>query len=170
MNLWSLFSVICGFEIIGDRVRLYVDSPKPAPNFDRERGERSCLFYLFAGDDAVAVIDWLNKHRAFQVLRVAPPFTAKLGASALLAAADWHAGDGSALCLLARTRVIANDAHRDRLRREVRHLLSMVLENPVRGGDFEVLQTLEDGINAAPLGVELATAAEVVDQFFGTTE
>lgn len=168
MNFWNLFTRVCGYEVIGDRVRLYVDSPKPAPNFDRERGERSCLFYLYAGREAEAVIEWLNKHRAFQVLRVAPLFTAKLGASALLVAADWHAGEGSALYLLARTRMIANDAHRDRLRREVRHLLSMVLENPVRDGEFEALQTLEDGINAAPLGVELATAAEVVDHFFGT--
>jgi hypothetical protein len=170
MNLWSLFSVICGFEVIGDRVRLYVNSPKPAPNFDRVRGERSCLFYLFAGDDATAIIDWLNKHRAWQVLRVPPPFTTKLGASALLAAADWHAGEGSALCLLAHTRVIADDAHRERLRREVRHLLSMVLENPVRDGEFETLRTLEDAINAAPLGVELATSAEVVNEFFGATD
>jgi hypothetical protein len=170
MDLWRLFPMICGYEIAGDRVRLYVDSPTPLPLFTRERGVHSCLFYLFAGDDAATIIEWLDKYRAWQVLRVAPPFTARLGAGALLTAADWHAGEGSALWLLARTRVIADDAHRDRLRREVRHLLELVLENPLHAGEFESLRTLEDAINAAPLAVELATAAEVVDHFFGATE
>jgi hypothetical protein len=69
---------------------------------------------------------------------------------------------------LARTRMIADDSHRERLRLDVRLLIEMVLENPVRDGEFEELQTLEDAINAAPHGVELATTGEVVDGFFGS--
>jgi hypothetical protein len=49
----------------------------------------------------------------------------------------------------------------------VRLLLAMVLENPVREGEFEDLQFLEDVINSAPAGNELATPAQVVDAFFG---
>jgi hypothetical protein len=44
----------------------------------------------------------------------------------------------------------------------------MVLGNPGRDTEFEELQTLEDAINTAPLGVELATTAEVVHRFFGS--
>jgi hypothetical protein len=71
------------------------------------------------------------------------------------------------LCL-ARTRMIADETHRDRLQCEVRLLIEMVLENPVRDNEFEELQTLEDAINTAPVGVELATTAEIVDCFFGS--
>lgn len=167
MNLWETFPLVCGYEVIGDQVRLYLDSPTPVPDFTRERGVRSPLFRLYSGRDAEAVVEWLAKNRAWQVLRVAPPFTPELGVRAVLTASEWHGGEGSALCGFARTRVVADDAHRGRMRREVRHLIGMVLENPVRDGEFDQLQTLEDAINAAPLGVELATTGEVVDRFFG---
>lgn len=68
---------------------------------------------------------------------------------------------------LDRSRKIADAAHRERLQREVRLLIEMVLDNPVRDGEFGELQELEDAINAAPLGIELATAAELVDGFSG---
>jgi hypothetical protein len=48
MNLWELFPSICGYERIGDQVRLYVDGPKPQPNFTRRRGVRTAVFRLYA--------------------------------------------------------------------------------------------------------------------------
>lgn len=168
MDLWKVFPLVAGYERIGDEVRLYVEGPTPQPSFTRQRGKRTPLFHLYSGDDAVEVMAWLDRNRAWQVMRVTPPYTPTLGVRAVLLASNWHGGGGSALLALARTRRIADDAHRERLRQEVRLLIEMTLENPVRDGEFTELQTLEDGINAAPLGVELATAAEVVDGFFGS--
>lgn len=169
MNLWAVFPTICGYERVGrDQLRLYVESVTPQPNFSRQRGERSPLFHLYAGADAHAVLSWLDRNRAWQCLRVPPVFTTDLGVRAVLSAADWNSGEGSALFTLARTRVIESADHRQRLQREVRLLIEMVLENPVRPGEFWELQALEDAINAAPLGVELAATAEVVNAFFGS--
>jgi hypothetical protein len=168
MNLWDIFPSICGFERVGDQVRLYVDGPTPTPSFTRRRGVRTPLFHLYAGRDAEEIVEWLDRNRAWQVMRVPPPYTPELGVRAVLLAANWLGGSGSAMFGLARARLIADDAHRERLRQEVRLLVEMVIENAVRDGEFEELQTLEDAINAAPLGVELATAAEVVDGFFST--
>lgn len=168
MNPWKIFPSICGYERIGDQVRLYVDGPRPQPSFTRRRGVRTALFRLFAGRDAQDILAWLDRNRAWQVLRVPPPYCPELGVRAVMLASNWHAGSGSAMLGLARTRKIADDAHRERLRHEVRLLIEMVLENPVRDGEFGDLQDLEDAINAAPLGVELATAAELVDGFSGT--
>lgn len=168
MNLWETFPLIVGYELIGDRVKLYVEGPTPVPSFTRRRGVRTPLFHLHAGRDAEEIMEWLDVNRAWQVMRVPPPYTTELGVRAVLLAANWHGGSGSAMLALARTRAIADDAHRERLRHEVRLLVEMALENPVRDGEFAELQTLEDAINTAPLSVELATAAEVVDGFFGT--
>lgn len=168
MDMWKVFPLIVGYEVVGNEVRLYVDGPTPQPSFTRQRGKRTPLFHLYAGRDAEAVLAWLDRNRAWQVMRVPPPFTRELGVRAVLLASDWHGGFGSSLLALARTRMIADDAHRERLQREVRLLIEMVLENPVRDGEFAELQTLEDALNVAPLGVELATTAEVVDGFFGT--
>jgi hypothetical protein len=166
MNLSQVFPLICGYERIGDQVKLYVDGPKPQPSFVRRRGVRTSLFHLYAGGDAEAVLAWLDRHRAWQVLRVPPPYSPELGVRAVLLATDWRGG--SAMLGLARTRKIADDTHRERLQNEVRLLIDMVLENPVRDGEFAELQTLEDATNTAPLGVELATPAEIVGGCFGT--
>ena len=166
MNLWKIFPSICGYERIGDQVRLYVDGPTPQPNFTRRRGVRTALFRLHAGRDAEDILAWLDRNRAWQVMRVSPPYSPELGIRAVLLATDWRGG--SAMLDLARSRKIADAAHRERLQREVRLLIEMVLDNPVRDGEFGELQELEDAINAAPLGIELATAAELVDGFSGT--
>lgn len=168
MNLWDIFPLIVGYERVGDQVRLYVDGPTPEPSFTRRRGVRTPLFRLYSGQDAQDILAWLGQYRAWQVLRVPPPFSSEQGVRAVLLASNWHGGFGSAMFRLARTRMIADDAHRERLQFDVRLLIEMVLENPVRDGEFEELQTLEDAINTAPLGVELATTAEVVDGFFGS--
>jgi hypothetical protein len=167
MNFDAMFPFLSGYEHLGDRTRLYVDGPKPTPRFDRVRGVRTPLFRLLAGEDAQAVRVWLASNRAWQCLRVPPAFCRERGIRAVLIADDWHSGDGTALNQLARTRRVAGLAHRERLQREVRWLIGSVLENPVRDGEFEELQLLEEVIHTAPLGVELATSGELVDTFFG---
>lgn len=168
MQLWDLFMRVCGYERVGDQLRLYVDSPKPVPSVNRERGVRSVLFYLFAGEDAQAVLKWLDVNKAWQCMRVAPTLTPDRAVSAVLLADNWHGGEGSGLLRLARTRIIADATHREQLRREVRLLIGMVIENPVRRGELQELQLVEDVANTAPLGVELCSTAEVVDAHFGT--
>jgi hypothetical protein len=168
MNWWSVFPFVCGYECVGDQVRLYVDGPTPTPSFDRRQGVRTSLFRLYSGQDAESILMWLAQNRAWQVLRVPPPFTSEPGVRAILAASEWHGGEGSALALLARTRMIVSDDHRHRLQREVSLLIGSVLENPVRDGEFQELQGIEDVINAAPTGVELASTSEVMNAYFGS--
>jgi len=168
MNLWDTFATVCGYEVVGDQLRLYLDSPTPARSYTRERGVRSHLFRLLAADDARAALAWLDRNKAWQCLRVPPPLTPERAVRAVLLADNWHAGERSGLLRLARTRVVADDAHREELRREVRLLIGMVLENPVRSGELQELRLVEDVTNTAPLGVELCGTAQVVDAFFGT--
>jgi hypothetical protein len=168
MNWWSVFPFVCGYECVGDQVRLYVDGPSPTLSFTRQQGVRTPLFRLYSGQDAESILKWLALNRAWQVLRVPPPFTPERGVRAILAASEWCCGEGSALALLARTRMIVSDDHRHRLQQEVSLLIGSILENPVRDGEFQELQGIEDVVNAAPTGVELATSAEVVDAYFGS--
>jgi len=168
MNLWDTFATVCGYEVVGDQLRLYLDSPTPARSYTRERGVRSHLFRLLTADDARAALAWLDRNKAWQCLRVPPPLTPERAVRAVLLADNWHAGERSGLLRLARTRVVADDAHREELRREVRLLIGMVLENPVRSGELQELRLVEDVTNTAPLGVELCGTAQVVDAFFGT--
>lgn len=167
MNFEAVFPFVSGYEHLGDVTRLYVDGPRPTASFTRRRGTRTPLFHLLAGEDAQAVRVWLTKFRAWQVLRVPSPHTPERGVRAVLIAEDWHSGETSALCQLARNRRVANPAHRERLQGEVRWLIESVLENPVRGGEFDELRLLEDVILTAPVGVELASSGELVDAFFG---
>lgn len=168
MDLWKVFPTICGFEQVGpDQLRLYVDSPDPVPRFDRPRGTRSDLFRLYSGEDARAILAWLSRNKAWQALRVPPPLTPERGVRAVLAASDWHGGEASALFAFARGRTVADDAHRRRLQAEVRLLIGSVIENPVRAGELQELQAIEDAVNAAPVGAEVCTSAEVVTAFFG---
>lgn len=167
MNWVNVLACSCGYERVGEQVRVYVESAEPQPSFNRQRGARSALFHLYAGRDAEALLAWLARNRAWQSLRVAPEYRPEWGARAILLASDWNSGEASGLFRFATTRAIHDYSHRQQLQREVRLLLAMVLENPVREGEFEDLQFLEDVIDTAPVGSELATPSQVVDTFFG---
>jgi hypothetical protein len=166
MDWWRIFPFVCGYERINGQVRLYVEEPTPTASFDRQMGVRSPLFRLYSGRDAESILMWLSNNKAWQVLRIPQPLPPQTGVRAVLVASDWNAGEGSALFAFARDRVIADDAHRHRLQREVRVLISSVIENPVRDGELQDLQAVEDPVNVAPLGVEVATTAEVVSASF----
>jgi hypothetical protein len=168
MDWWRVFPFVSGYERVGDQVRLYVVGPTPTASFDRQVGVRTPLFRLYSGRDAESILAWLSANKAWQVLRIPQPLTPQTGVRAVLVASDWHGGEGTALFAFSRDRVISADAHRHRLQREVRVLVASVIENPVRDGELQDLQTLEDVVNVAPLGVEVATTAEVVDAYFGS--
>ena len=168
MDLWRMFPLVTGYELVDGRLRLYVDGPNPSPSFNRDRGVRTALFHLYDRADAEAVMAWLAKNRAWQCLRVPPAFDRERAARAVLLAGDWHGGTASAMYLLSNTRIIRDEVHRERLLREVRATIQSVLENPVGGDEFGDLQLLEDVIHVAPPGVELATSGELVDAFFGS--
>ena len=167
MDWWRIFPFVCGYERAGGQVRLYVEGPTQTASFDRQVGVRTPLFRLYSGRDAESVLAWLSTNKAWQCLRVTPPLTTQAGVLAVLVASEWHCGGGSALFTFARDRVIADDAHRLRLQREVRLLIANVIENPVKDGELQDLQTVEDVVNVAPLGVEVANTAEVVAAFSG---
>jgi hypothetical protein len=169
MGWESVFVFVCGYEQVDGQLRLYVESANPQPSFDRQQGMRSPLFRLYTGGDAESILAWLDRHRTAQCLRVPPEYRPEWGARAVLLASDWHCGAASALFRFAETRTIHDDDHRLRLQREVRLLIASVLENPVRPGEFEDLQFLEDTVNSASVGVELATPVQIVDAFFGTS-
>lgn len=168
MNWWSIFPFVAGYEFVGDHVRLYIDWPTPTASFDRPRGERRPLFRLYAGRDADSIRTWLSQNKAWQCLRVPPPFTRERGVRAVLAASEWHSGGGSGLLRFARDRMIEDEAHRRRLQNEVRLLIHSVIENPVRQGELQELQAIEDVVHVAPAGVELVSVGEVIDAFFGS--
>lgn len=169
MNWSHLFPSVCGYEVLGGQVRLYLDWPTPTVNLNRRRGERTPLFRLYGAGDAESILEWLAQNKAWQVLRIPPSLTPARGVRAVLAASDWHSGDSSALFAFARTRKIADEPHRQRLQSEIRLLIGMVIENPVRDGELRELQSIEDVMNVAPIGIELVTPAQVVDGFFGST-
>ncbi|MBN9519769.1 hypothetical protein J0H58_14805 [bacterium] len=166
MDLDTLFACVSGYERVGDEYRLYVDGPVPRSQLHRRVGERTPLFHLFAGEDAGRVEEWLARNGAWQCLRV-PTYDRAKGVRAVLTAEPWRGGDGSALSDLGRDHVIRDEDHRERLRREVELLVGMVLENPVRVGKLEELHDIQDVVNAGPVGVELATTAEVIAAYFG---
>lgn len=167
MDLDTLFMYASGYEqVADDQYRVYVDGPVPTPQLNRRVGQRTLLFHVFAGEDAGRVEAWLARHRACMCLRV-PIFTREKGITAVLAADRWRGGDGSALSEFARDRTIRDEAHRRRLRGEVEMLVNMVLENPVREGELAELHDIQDVVNAGPVGVELATAGEVIGAYFG---
>ncbi len=162
MDLDILFVFVAGYEkTADDQYRLYVTGPVPRPQLNRRVGERTPLFHLFAGSDAGRVEAWLARNRAWQCVRV-PTYTRDKGVRAVMTASRWRGGDGSATSDLASDRLIRDDGHRERLRREVELLVGMVLGNPVRKGELEELHELQDIVNAAPLATELCSVAEVV--------
>ena len=117
MRWETVFALICGYEQIGDQLRLYLDGPLPEPCFTRSRGVRAPLFHLYAGQDAEAIWTWLARNRAWQCLRVPPEYTAEQGVQAVLIASEWHCGELSAMFRFARSRTIRSEADRDRPRK-----------------------------------------------------
>lgn len=156
-----LLFTACGFEDDGEHVRVYVDCPRPAVSFTRDRGVRTPLFHLLAGEEADAFRRWLSQNRAWECLRVPPAYTRDRGVRAIRIAFDWHSGGGSPLYQFASTRSIRDEAHRERAYRDVGHCITSVIENPVSENEYADLRLLAEVILTAPAGVELATAAEV---------
>ena len=166
MDLDILFLYVAGYEkVADDQYRLYVTGPIPKPQLHRRVGERMPLFHLFAGADATRIEAFLTRHRAWMCLRI-PTYTREKGVRAVLAADRWRGGDGSAISDFARDRIIRSEDHRSILRTQTEWLVNMVLENPVRDGELEQLHDLQDVVNAAPVGVELATTAEFIAGYF----
>ena len=95
-----LLLTACGVEDDGAAMRVYVDGPTPAPSFTRDRGVRTGLFHLLDPESAAAVRTWLARNRAWDVLRVPPPYCPARGVRALRVAGDWHPGRGTALGVL----------------------------------------------------------------------
>lgn len=167
MDLDIMCLYLSGYErVLDDRYRLYVDGPVPRPSTTRRYGVRTPFFFLYDADDARRFEAWLGRNRAWMCLRV-PSYTREKGVRAVLAADRWRGGDGSALSDFGRDRTIRDEAHRTRLRTEVELLIGMVMENPVRPDELGELHVVQDVINAGPVGVELATASEVIEAFFG---
>ena len=154
----------CGYEDFGNELRLYLDSPMPKPSISRERGVRTKLFHLFAGEDAEAIRSWLARNKAWQVLRVPQDYTTDRGIRAIRIAYQWRSGKGSPFYLFASTRRIHGQEHRDRLRAEVRGCIGAVIENPVHRHELTDLQLLKEVIDTAPMNVQLATFQEVWPQ------
>jgi hypothetical protein len=161
MNIERLFLIACGYEDTGDQFRLFLEGPNPQPSWDRPRGVRTNLFYLFAGGEADAIRAWLSTRKAWQVLRVPPPYTKDRGIAALRITHSWSSGPASPLTRFAAARRIDGEAHRDRLRAELEALIGSVIENPVGPDELPRLQFIQDVVNTAPLNAELATAREV---------
>lgn len=157
MGIDGLLATCCGFEDDGRAVRFYLDSPTPEPSFTRERGVRSSLFHLFAGDDARKFREYLARHRCWDVMRVPPEYTPARGAAAVRVAGRWHSGRHSPLYLFAATRRVRDEEHRDQLRRAVAHLIAAVLKNLVRESDYTDLDLLRQVVETAPVATDLGT-------------
>ena len=161
MNIDVLLMTCCGFEDDGHEVRFYLDSPIPEPSFTRERGVRTNLFHLFAGDDAQTFREYLARHRCWDVMRVPQNYTPERGAAAVRIAGLWHSGPHSPLHLFATSRRIVVEEHREQLRRAVGFLIVSVLENPVHDHEYADLTLLRQVIDTAPLATDLCPAVEV---------
>ena len=159
MDIDGLLVTCVGFEDDGEHVRFFLDSPTPEVSLTRERGVRTPLFRLYAGDDAREFREYIARHRCWEVMRV-PTYDREKGVQAVRTAGRWRGGDGSAISDFGRDRVVRDDGHRERLHREVELLVGMVLGNPVKKGELEELHELQDAINAGPVGVGLCTLAE----------
>lgn len=162
MEVERLLLCCCGYEDDGECVRVYLDGPNPTPSVSRPRGRKEPLFRLIAGDDADAIRSYLRTYKVWQCLRIAPPLTKQRAVAAIRIAFAWHGGGGSAVYQFASTRRVADEDHRERLRREVGLCIGSVLENPVHPHELPQLHLLEDAVNTAPAGVELVTPQEVV--------
>ncbi len=163
MRVENLLLTCCGFDEEGGNFKFYVEGPRPVPSVSRRRGVRTPLFHLFTGEDARAIRGYLATHRAWDVLRIPPPYTHERGVRAIRISFDWHSGPKSPLYSFASARGIYGEGHRDQLRREVNALIGDVLENPNAGSPSEYgdLILVREVVATAPVNVELATSGEV---------
>lgn len=160
MDIDRLFSICCGYADDGKELRLFLEGPNPTPSFDRDRPKRTNLFYLFVGDEADAIRAWLSTRKAWHILKVPQPYCKERGIAAIRIARSWSGGPDSPLFLLASTRRVDGEGHRDRLRIEVGAIIGDVIENPVHD-EYADLLLLRELIESAPVNVELATIREV---------
>jgi hypothetical protein len=163
MDIDRLFLIACGYADDGKEFRLFLEGPTPKPSFDRDRPKRTNLFFLFSGDQADAIRAWLSTRKAWQILRVPPPYKKDRGISALRIARAWCSGPASPFFNFASNRRIDGEQHRDELRREVNLLVGGAIENPVHD-EYADLTLLREVIESAPVNVELATFREVWSQ------
>ena len=161
MNIDVLLMTCVGFEDDGRRIKFFLDSPTPELSMTRDHPVRTSLFYLFAGDDAQTIREYLARRRCWEVMRVPPEFTPERGAVGVRIAGRWHTGRHSPLFLFAADRRIRDEEHRDQLRQAVGFLIASVLENPVHDHEYADLTLLRQVIDTAPLATELCPAAEV---------
>ena len=161
MNIDVLLMTCCGFEDDGREIRLFLDSPTPEMSLTRERGVRTSLFHLFAGDDAKTLREYLARHRCWDVMRVPPAYTPERAVAAVGIAGRWHSGRHSPLFLFVTSRRIRDEEHREQLRRAVGFLIASVLENHVHDHEYADLTLLRQVIDTAPLAAELCPAVGV---------
>jgi hypothetical protein len=160
MDIDRLFVLACGFEDDGKEFRLFLEGPNPKASFSRDRPRKTNLFFLFGDEEADAIRKWLSNKRAWQILRVPPPFTKDRGIVAIRIARSWCSGPASPFFKFASDRRIDGEGHRDELRHEVNLLVGDAIENPV-GNEYADLSLLREVIESAPVNVELATFREV---------
>ena len=162
MDIDGLLVTCVGFEDDGEHVRFFLDSPTPEVSLTRERGVRTSMFRLYAGDDAREFREYIARHRCWEVMRVPPEYTAGRGIAAVRVAGLWHSGRYSPLSLFAAARRVRDEGHRGQLRRATGYLIASVLENPARHREYADLTLLREVIDTAPIDTELCTPAEVV--------
>lgn len=162
-----LFLFAAGFEQTGDgQFIFYFDRRVPRPAPARPHGIRTAYPCALVGEEAQRVKAWLAANPTDHRLRL-PVYTRTRGVRAVLVASSYNCGGGSALHDLARERLIRGDKHRARLRVEIARVLGAVLGGVTRDAELSDLHALEDTINAGPVGVELATASELVGALAG---
>jgi hypothetical protein len=161
MDIDRLFVLACGYADDGKEFRLFLEGPNPKPSFDRDRPKKTNLFYLFAGEEADAIRQWLSTRKAWQILRVPPPFTKGRGIVAIRIARSWCSVPASPFFTFVSNHRIDGEDHRDELRREVSLLIGSVIENPVHPHEYADLTLLREVIESAPVNVELASFREV---------
>jgi len=161
MDIDVLLMTCVGFEDDGRRIRFFLDSPTPEMSLTRERGIRTGLFHLYAGDDAQKFREYLARRRCWDVMRVPPEYTPERGVAAVRIAGRWHSGPHSPLYLLAAARRIQDEQHREQLRRAVGVLIASVLENHLHDHEYADLTLLREVIDTAPLATEICPAVEV---------
>lgn len=160
MDIDRLLLICCGFEDNGKEFRLFLEGPNPRPSFDRDRPKKTNLFYLFVDDEAEAIREWLSTRKAWQILKVPPPYTKNRGVTAIHFARSWCSGPASPFFTFVSNRRIDGEGHRDELRREVNIVIGGAIENPVHN-EYAELSLLREVIESAPVNVELATFREV---------
>jgi hypothetical protein len=166
MHFERLIQEICGYDDDGTRVRLYFEEPNPLPSLDRQQGVRSGIFRDLTSEGALAFRSWVYRNRAWECMKVAPPYSRERGIAALRLAFSWQWGPATPLYDFAAGRTIRDEDHREALRQEVQLLIGGVLENPNPGNPNELpgLRLLAEVIATAPAGTRLASRAELHEE------